>query len=313
MTKKKKLNLLITCAGGSSSIYSAKKLKNKHNIHLADASKDSVAPHLGFPFQIIPFGKHLNYTKRIDTLVKKWNINCIVPGADEELVPISKYCQKNKDILSVIPSLKFINNCLNKKKCMAMLHRSNISSLLPIENQKKIKFPIFVKPIYGRGSREAHKIETGAQLGGYLKLYNKQFNEILAQPYIGGEEYTVSVITNNLNKLIGIVSKKIIIKKGITKVAVTEINSLIEKICIEIVREFQPCGPFNVQLKIFNNKVYIFEINPRLSTTSVLTDVALGNEIDLFIKYYNCNDIGRPPKMKKDIFLYRYDENYFKY
>ena len=71
-----------------------------------------------------------------------------------------------------------------------------------------------VKPIYGRGSREMHITKNARELDGYFKLYNKKFNDVVAQPYIGGDEYTVSVIANNLNKIIGIVPKKIILKRN---------------------------------------------------------------------------------------------------
>jgi len=310
--RKKIKNILITCAGGSSSIYFAKKMKHKFNIFLVDGSSQTVVPYLGFPFKKVPFGNSPSYIKVIKSIIKKWKIDCIVPGADEELLPIERICSQGNYVIGIIPSADFIALCLNKKKLMEALAKFGISRLVAFKDKKHVRYPAFAKPIFARGSRQAHKIEDQRQLEGYLKLYNKKFNEVLIQPNIEGEEYTVSVIVNNLNKIIGIVPKRIILKKGITKAAVTEHNPLVDNISKKIVDKFKPKGPFNIQLKIYKGRVYIFEINPRLSTTSVLTDKSFGNEIELCIKYYDRKKIINPPSMKEDIFLFRFDENYFK-
>ncbi|OGZ34229.1 MAG: hypothetical protein A2Y98_01095, partial [Candidatus Portnoybacteria bacterium RBG_19FT_COMBO_36_7] len=307
--KKKIKNILITCAGGSSSIFFAQKMKRRFNIFLADGSDQSIAPFLGFPFVKVPFGNDPSYEKVISSIIKKWDIQCVVPGADEELLPVKKICAKNPGILAIVPSADFIALCLNKKKLMEVLAGLKISYLPPFKNIDEIKYPAFAKPNFGRGSRQAHKIESERQMEGYLKLYNKKFSDTLVQPFIEGTEYTVSVIVNNLNKIIGVVPKKIILKRGITKAAVTERSRLIENISKKIIRELKPNGPFNIQLKIFKNRVYIFEINPRLSTTAVQTDMAFGNEIELYIKYYGREKINKRPRMKENVYLYRYDQN----
>jgi carbamoyl-phosphate synthase large subunit len=195
---------------------------------------------------------------------------------------------------------------------MEKLARAGISELLPYKDIQNIKYPVMAKPVFGRGSRAAHKIENQKQMEGYLNLYGKDFGSVLVQPFVGGDEYTVSVIVNNLNEIIGIVPKKIILKRGITRAAVTEKNQLIENACREIVETLRPAGPFNVQLKLEQGRVFIFEINPRLSTTSVQTNEAFGNEIELYIKYFDSKEIKDPPTMKEGVSLFRYEENFFK-
>lgn len=309
---KKKLNLLLTCASASGPIYQAKTLEARYGIFLVDGSSYGLASHLHWPYARVPFGNEPGYSQAIEKLVKKWKIDCIVPGADEELLPIRKLSSE-LGILSVIPqSEAFIALCLNKKELMKALHRENISSLLPYKRKRGVKFPAVAKPISGRGSREVHVIKTHKELDGYLNLYGKKFEDVLVQPYIDGEEYTVSVIVNNLNKIIGIVPKRVIEKRGITRAAVSENNSQIMYMCEAIVKAFEPRGPFNVQLKLKKGKAYIFEINPRLSTTLVLTDKAFGNETDLFIKYFDKSEIKKPPMLKAGVSLYRYEENVFK-
>lgn len=303
--------ILITSAGGSAPVYLARKLRAKYRMVLADASRENVAPHLGFPFAKIPFGNSPAFTKAIDRLVKKWKPDCIVPGADEELMAIKNYCDRHH-ITCITPSSEFIKLCLDKKRLIHRLAELGISKIPVFEKANQVKFPAVAKPRVGRGSRQMHVIRSGRELEGYFKLYNKNFANTVVQPYIAGDEYTVSVIVNNLNKVIGVVPKKIIVKQGITRAAMTRSNPTIVKAARQIVQQLKPCGPFNIQLKLYRGLPYIFEINPRLSTTAVLTEQAFGNEVELYLKYYDREKIINPPRLRKNIFLYRVEENIFK-
>lgn len=303
-------NILLTCAGGSGPLYLAKALRNKFRIFLVDASLNSPAPHLGLPFSLVPFGNDPAYPKRLAALIHRWRIQCIVPGADEELVPVQELCKKNPSLHAVMPDKRFTELCLNKKRLMEELAELKISRLLPYPSLSSVKYPAIVKPIYGRGSKQVHVVCEARQLHGYLALYQKNYSDVLVQPYISGVEYTVSVIVNNLNDLIGVVPKKILQKTGITRAAVVERNTVIDRICRLIVERLRPMGPCNVQLKMWKGTPYVFEINPRLSTTSVLTEKAFGNEVELYLQTLGRHP-DKLPKLKTGVRLYRYDENVF--
>jgi carbamoyl-phosphate synthase large subunit len=304
-------NILFTCAGGGSPIFFARSMQKTYNLFLADAGDQNAAPHLGFPFQKIPFGNSPTFPGEIEALIKKWNIDCVVPGTNRELSAFIELSKKTPELLMVMPSADFIHLCVNKKQLMNELAEANISFLPPYKTKEKVVYPAIAKPVSGEGSRQFHIVKTPEQLEGYLKLYDTKFDDILVQPYIEGAEYTISVIVNNRNKMVGVVPKRVIEKRGITRAAVSEHNELIEKLCTDIVAKYNPRGPFNVQLKLLEGKGYIFEINPRLSTTSVLSNKAFGNEVELYIKYYNADEINNPPELKSGVYLYRYDDNVF--
>ena len=193
---------------------------------------------------------------------------------------------------------------------MNKLKESNIS-FIPTYIIENAEFPLIAKPNQGRGSRQMHKIYNKVQLEGYFKLYNLDNKSALLQKYIGGDEYTISAIVNNKNKLISVVPKKIILKRGITRMAISKYNEKINDVCKKIVEKLKPCGHFNVQLKVYNDIPYIFEINPRLSTTSVLTDKVFGNEVELFIDNFDKENITPDFKIKENIIMARYEEAIF--
>lgn len=275
-----------------------------------DGNDQELVQHAHFPFQKIPFGSDPSFLSALKEVIKQWNIDCIVPGADEELIPCAKLREEGV-VECVTPNRAFIETCLNKKQLMHTLHRYNISHLLPFDEKQDVRYPAIAKPVFGRGSRQVHRIDSEQQLNGYFALYNKTMEDTLLQPCIEGKEFTISVIVNNLNKLIGIVPKRVIEKRGITRIAVTERNHHIEQICSHIVDDLHPCGPFNVQLMVLGENCFIFEINPRLSTTAVLTEKAFGNEIDLYIRNINRKRPLPPPILQEGLYLFRSEAHHF--
>ena len=69
-------------------------------------------------------------------------------------------------------------------------------------------------------------------------------------------------------------------------------------------------GSFNVQLKEYNGKIFVFEINPRFSTTLVLSIESGINEIDLNILFYNKKNVEYIRNFKETILVRRW-ENIF--
>ena len=72
-----------------------------------------------------------------------------------------------------------------------------------------------------------------------------------------------------------------------------------------------PCGTFNVQLKMVDGIPKIFEINPRLSTTSILTTWAGINEIDLMVQYWDEDYAPMFQDWKEGVHMYRSWESVF--
>ena len=301
-------------AGGSPFPYIFDALGDKYNLFVTDANP---VIKLIYPDQriiTVPLVSQKNYAAVVRSLVKKHQIEYYIPLIDKEIPKALSLARKIPTLKVISPSLKFVQLCLNKYRLMRVLSQLGISRVdtkLATDLDQRIKFPLFLKPIASTGSRGAKKIINFDQLEAYFKLENYQRGEIMAQEYLEGDEYTVSVAVNNLNQLMAIVPKKIIVKKGITQHAVTEKNEFIENACRKIVEELQPAGPFNVQLRIANGEVKIFEINPRFSTTAILTCEAGVNEFDLCIRNYNSKSVKYIDDWKQGLHLFRRWESCF--
>ena len=80
---------------------------------------------------------------------------------------------------------------------------------------------------------------------------------------------------------------------------------------VGIVEQLKPRSPFNVQLKVTSKGVQVFEINPRFSTTSILSMEAGVNEFDLAIEAFDKEDFSFKGSFKERVFLFRRWESIF--
>jgi carbamoyl-phosphate synthase large subunit len=280
---KNKNNILITAAGGSvytsilPQILNLKYFNKCYLIDMDNTHMSKICDNKTIFFIKSPSGNDPEYKDFIRKLLKEKEINFCLPGADEELLCfVELYNELNNFKLCAAKNHNFVKKCLNKTETIKILNKYNFNT------PKLIKFItlgyihdediVFVKPNVGHGSKNTYKL-TRHELLNYINCGIIKVADYCFQEYIKGIEYTVSV----LNKIV--VPKRIIKKKGITISAITEKNQLIEKTCIDIVNKLKPNGPINVQGFIRNDEFYIFEINPRISTTSILTYAAGINEI----------------------------------
>lgn len=309
------MKLLISGLGGSLFPYLHEKLKNHFELFYVDG--DAQLKHLyeKLNFFPSPMVKNPNYWKFIKKIIDEYKIDFYIPLIDEEIVNAKSKIEGYKGVNVIAPSVEFSELCLNKFDLMRFLQKSkisNVESYTANNYNGEIEMPIFVKPISGRGSRGIKKIENIEKLDAYYHLEGYEKHDILIQPLLNGTEYTVGVLANNLNDFISLSCKKIIRKKGITQIAVTENNTIIESVALKIIEQMKPCGPFNIQLMLTpENEVKIFEINPRFSTTTILEIEGGINPVLLYIDNFGKNYANKILKPRTNLVIHRRWENVF--
>jgi len=307
-----KKRLLFSGAGGSIFPYMFQELEKDYEVYAMDSDKKIAQLYSNQNIFTVPNIDADNFESIIIDLINEYKIDVYIPGIDEEIIIAINIA--NKTGISILaPSKEFVTLCLDKFELMKTLSDDGISHIetrMADSYDKEFRYPIFLKPNIGRGSRGIKKIDTLNEYDAYFVLEEYSKEEVLVQPFIGGDEYTVSVTVNNLNQVIAIVPKLVFTKQGITKHAQSIKNETIENSCKIIVDKLKPHGSFNVQLKLVDDKVYIFEINPRFSTTLVLSVASGVNEIDLAIKNMNKQSVDYISNFKETKLIRRW-ENFF--
>lgn len=310
-----KTKLLISGLGGSLFPYLHEKLKDTYDLYYVDADESLKKLYPTYNFFPAPLVLDPSYPQFITNLILKNGIEVYIPLIDEEIRVAYEIKKQIPSLRLLSPTLAFSLLSMRKDLLMQELLKHNISSI-PTWTGDNFKWEdekeYFVKPISGRGSRGIRKISTQQELAAYYVLEKYQPSEILIQECINGQEYTVGVMINQQDDIIFIGSRKILSKKGITIKAITENNPKIEKVILEINKHLKPKGPINVQLYVTpKGEIKIFEINPRFSTTSIMSYEAGIDEIGLWLTYFAKKYDGEIIRPKEKLILHRRWENVF--
>ena len=288
MTKK---TILITGVGGAAGRYLIQMAqKNDFKVVAVDANPKAYGLLFGDVNIVVPDSSHPNFLTRIQEICSNFAVDFIYPLIDEEIILLKSL---ESDALKVIcPNVKFVETAIDKYQLMKELSRNAIDvpkTFLLGDNLDGVEFPAIIKPRSGRGSRGIRIIENEDDLKEALEILKGSYDQYIIQSLIQGDEYTISVVANSKCEFLAVVSKKIIDKKGITRFAVVEKNDVLWQLGVDLVKKFKLDNPVNVQLIIneIDSKPYIFEINPRFSTTVSLTIEAGMNEflapLDVFL------------------------------
>lgn len=307
--------ILLSGLGGSLFPYLDKALKDEFELFYLDNNSSLKDLYADLNFIEAPLVREQAYENLVIDLIRQKGIDYYIPLIDEEL-PIAKaQIAKSVPVHVVAPELSLIDLCLNKYELMKFLKAKKLSfieSYLGSEFEEQLPFPVFVKPVSGRGSRGIRKVNSKEQLNAYYALEGYAPEDVLVQPLIEGHEYTVGVTTNNLNKILCIGSKRIISKRGITQMAVTENNSQINELAQRLVEIMQPKGPINIQLFLTEEgEIKIFEINPRFSTTTILEIEAGVNVVKEYLDHVDKEDVGHIKFPEPGLIIHRRWESVF--
>ncbi len=212
-------------------------------------------------------------------------------------------------------SINSIRNCRNKKTLSEFLINNNIAapitlSAASIEQAKlldlKLNYPVIVKPNFGSGSRGVRLCQDKKAYVDYIKTYQFTEDELLIQPYISGDEYSVEAIgLNDKIEIIGITKKYLgnlpyFVEIGhdfpaqLTQSTTNTIVQTVKKALKAVGLTF---GPSHTEIRINNDIPYVIEINPRLAGGMIpcMIEAATGwNLISTIIDLYVTKNITIP-------------------
>ena len=270
-------------------------------------------------FCVIPRADDPMYMNVLTDLATKYNVKALIPGSEPELKIISK----NRSVLITRNVIPFINPesvidiCLDKFKTNSFLEENGF--LFPrtvlIKDKGDLNtidfFPAVIKPSVGGGGSANTMIAQNSQ---ELELFGQYmlnlYNQFIIQEYVGTpeQEYTVSVLSGINGEFINsIVIKRDIltglgsrtkiknntdkkslgpvlaISSGISQGEVV-INKTVSDYCEKLALILGAASAINIQCRLYNNQVYVFEINPRFSGTTSMRALVGYNEPDVLIR-----------------------------
>ncbi|MBN3038364.1 MAG: ATP-grasp domain-containing protein [Candidatus Omnitrophica bacterium] len=349
--KKKKINVLITGLGGGGNgmqVLKALKLSSLPYYFIGtDIEKLSFGLSLVDKGYVVPLASHEKYLCSLRNIIKKEKVRVLFPGSDPELKTISQNrltFEKLKVLLPINPA-PIISLCMDKYKTMQFLKskKFNVPRSFFIKSLKDTRtvdvFPVVCKPhIASGGSNNVFIAQDRRELRLMAEYLLKYLRGFLVQEYVGSAdcEYTVGVLADLQGNMIdSIVLKRNIfpalssrikianrsgraelgkiltISSGISQGRIGKFRE-IAKYCEQVAAAIGVRGPLNFQCRVFDGKVYIFEINPRFSGTTSLRAIAGFNEPDILIRKYVLGQRIKKTPYKKGVILRALEEKLIK-
>lgn len=233
------------------------------------------------------YAKDSQFIDRLTEICIREKCSVIFPGHDVELPPLSKNFEslKSQGIIPMVSSPEIINISDDKLETVNFLISNgfNAPKTVPFKQLQDIEFPVVLKPQHG-GARSkntfiARNIEE-------FDIYKKLIvpDNCVVQEYIEGKEYTCGTVSFE-GHCYGTIVMRRILRNGDTYKAFVENNPAIESQVHKLVEILKPFGACNVQLRVKDGKIYVFEINARCSGTTAARALAGFNEPKMVVDY----------------------------
>ena len=285
------MNILFTCAGRRNYLVNYfKEVINESGKVIAVDSQLSAPALVEADVKIeVPPINHPHYLDTIKDIIVDHKVNAVISLNDLELPLLAK----NKKELEIWGSKILISDehivdiSFDKWKTYQFFKDNNIQTLLSFISlddalqaikERKLKFPVVVKPRWGSASSEINVVESTEELILSFELLKKrivksQVNHIkkvdvdgcvIIQERSDGEEFGMDVLNDFEGNYYGtFVRKKLAMRAGETDKAISVINPKLSKLGKYLSSATQHIGNMDCDFFVKNNEVYMLEMNPR--------------------------------------------------
>ena len=321
--------LITSAGGNGAGNQIAKSLRlckdEKYNLFFADNNTNNIQFRDDSIINL-PLVSDDKYFQKISEVIVKNEIHVIVPGSDKELIYFAKNIDlfHEKGVYLPINNFKTINLCLDKVALNEKLVELNYHppKSIRISFDKDLPeidwYPVVLKPTGSSGGSENVFIaQNKNEITNLMNYLNGAYKDelFILQEYIGksDSEYTVGILHDSegqfvdsiamkrdLSQSISIRSsiknysdkpelgEKLIVSSGVSQGIIGKFPNITSQ-CRDIAESICSSGPLNIQCRVVENTVKIFEINPRFSGTSFFRSLVGFNEVDLLIRRHLLN------------------------
>lgn len=288
------MNILITSSGRRTKLvqYFMNEFNEDGKVIVTDCDKLAPTMHIGAKGYIVSTITDDNYINEIIDICKKENIDAILSLIDPELSILAKNKFKFDEIgVKVLVSDYDVTElCFDKMKMFEFLKLNNFNcaktycNLDEFKNdlkEKKIEFPVFVKPRTGSASLGINKVDNIK----HLEILFELSNDLIIQEFLDGQEYGIDVYTDFVSgEIVSIFAKKKIrMRSGETDKAVSVKNDRLFKLINDFVVKLGTVGTIDIDVFEVNGDYYISEVNPRFGGGHLLA-YECGENFPKFIK-----------------------------
>jgi len=315
-------SVLVTGVGGGGVgeqiIKSLRLLQGKYIVYGTDIVEKSSARGLVDEIFQVPRANEEHYMDRVLQICRDYKIQVLLYGSEAELLVLSRNRGIFEEMGIFLPlnPQSVIELCMNKMALNNWLGANgfDVPKSHIIERADDLAridyFPLVLKPYANSGgSANVYIAQDRDELKALAGLMLANGLLVMTQEYVGTpeEEYTVGILldengayVNGITvhrQIIGslggrlsvpnrtnnrMLGERLAISSGISQGEVGKEPNVIAE-CKRIATTLGATYSINIQCRVQNNKVYVFEINPRFSGTTSLRSLMGFNEVEQII------------------------------
>jgi carbamoyl-phosphate synthase large subunit len=267
-----------------------------YRIISADMSPEAVGLYRSDLGLLVPPISSPDYVDSIIQICKNESVHAIFIGADEELQLMAsseERIESETGAIVITNPIDVISTCKDKWETMEFLRKNNLPhprSALPQNKEQFLRessFPVIVKPREGHGSLHLYIAKSREEVEKDISEIKKFGWRPMIQEYVPTDnlEFTIGVTVDKEGKYVmSSIAMKRTLKDGQTYKAFIDDYPDIRKMAELVALRLRARGPVNIQGRLSEDKLKIFEINPRFSGSCPLRAVAKVNEPDIVFR-----------------------------
>ena len=292
----KNYNILVTGVGaiiGYGIIESLRIAGVQAKIVGTDIYEENYGRYVCDAFVQVPFTSDPHYKTIINEVIEKYQIDLIFPGIEQDLYYFIDNFGDFKSKI-VLNTTQLVHLAQDKYAMYAFLDRRNYPFLIPtytdLDFKKAVEtvgLPFVIKPKSSYASKGFYVIKNENDYAGVATEINKN---TLFQPFIGtiDEEYTISIFGDGQGNFVdSLILRRYLSKAGASEKTFTIKHDTALMEAVEaLVSIFKPEGPTNFQFRKQEGKVFLLEINPRISSACSIRTKFGYNDPFLCVQHY---------------------------
>ena len=231
-----------------------------------------------------PPAKNVDYCNWLKDFLENRRFDFFIPTSEEELNKLASLNKVDMDYLESLVQIVWVGKEVTRM-FLSKISTNQFLAELNLEPPKMyelnstidpIKFPIVVKPDKGRGSKNLFICNNDNELEAALVFVS----DPIIQEYVADieNEYTCCVFRNLTGDIFVLILRRYL-SGGLTCWVELVNDPQIEKTCKLIADKINLSGSINIQLRKKGERVAVFEINPRFSSTVLFRSVFGFNDV----------------------------------
>lgn len=313
------MNILVTGVGAIIGYGIIKSLRGQriHDVRIIgmDIYDDAYGRFVCDKFYVAERADSPKYLDFINQIIVNEKIDLIIPGIEQDMYRLHEL--GNKIQTKVVLNNDLLINLSKDKLGTFKFFKDKGINVIPTMFKetynvcvKELGNPFLLKPRTSYASKGIHKIYSEED----FNFYNKHPEANIFQRIVGSDnsEFTISVF----GKGDGTYADYIILKRKLAQTGATDkatvipndnaLMEYVDKIC----QITYPIGPTNIQVRKEEGKVFLLEINPRISSACSIRTHMGYNDALKSIEYYLFSRHMEPIE-KKRLHAVRFIDDYF--